>query len=349
MISIRSLTLYCLRAVGGFALARHLTRSQLRILCYHGFSIGDEYKIAPLMFMRAGTFERRMQILRKLRIPVISLDEGVRRLERGDIGNAETVITLDDGWASTLSVGLPILEKFGYPACVYVTTEHLAAGTEVFNVALSYMVRRSGRERLKLAGLHPRLDGTYEIGRDPDGAIRALIVAAEGAYPLAERQQLLHSIARVLGFDLQEVLNNGRFRLLASDELKEVSRRGMDIELHSHTHRLPHSGFEAMASEIEQNRQALARVLGRVPRHFCYPSGEHRAQHPEWLRRMGIVSATTCDPGLNDGTTSVMLLKRFLDSDEANDIAFEAEVCGVRELLRRARSRVRRLLNAGTA
>ena len=349
MTLVRSLALYCLRAVGGFALARHLTRKQLRILCYHGFSLGDEYEIAPLMFMRAETFERRMQILRKRRIPVISLDEGVRRLENGDIGNAETVITFDDGWASTLSVGLPILEKFGYPACVYVTTEHLAAGNEVFNVALSYMVRRSRRERLILEGLHARLDGTYEIGRDPDGAVRALIVAAEAAYPLAERQRLLQPIARVLGFELHEVLSNDRFRLLASDELKEISRRGMDVELHSHTHRLPDSGFEAMAVEVEQNRAALATLVGATPRHFCYPSGEYREQHPAWLRRIGIVSATTCDPGLNDRNTSPMLLKRFLDSEEASDLAFEAEVCGARELLRRARSAVRRVLNAGPA
>lgn len=349
MISARSLTLYCLRAVGGFALARYLTRKQLRVLCYHGFAIGDEHEIAPVMFMRGATFERRMRILKKLRIPVISLEEGVRRLENGEIANAETVITIDDGWASTLSIGLPILEKFGYPACVYVTTEHLTAGTEVFNVALSYMARRSGRPTLTLEGLHPQLDGTYNIGGDPDGAIRALIIAAETAYPLAERQRLLEPIARLLGFDLREVLSNGRFRLLASDELKEVSRRGMDVQLHTHSHRLPSGGFEALAEEIGQNRAALERVLGTRPHHLCYPSGEYSDQHPEWLRRLGIRSATTCDPGLNDRNTSVMLMKRYLDGEQASDIAFEAEVCGARELLRRIRSKVTKLRAAAAA
>jgi len=346
MASARSLTLalYCLRAVGGFALARHLTRNQLRILCYHGFSVGDEHEIAPHMFMRGETFARRMQILKKRRIPIISLEEGVKRLGNGEIGNAETVITLDDGWASTLSVGLPILEKFGYPACVYVTTEHLAAGTEVFNVALSYMIRRSGRQTLTLQGLHSRLDGTYDIGRDPDGAIRALIIAAEAAYPLAERQRLLQPIARILGFDLTEVLSDGRFRLLSSHELQELCRRGMGIQLHTHTHRLPHSGFQAMAQEIEQNREAIERVAGTTPRHLCYPSGEYGEQHPQWLRRLGVLSATTCDPGLNYRSTSVMLLKRFLDSEDSSDVAFEAEVCGARELLRRIRAKARRLL-----
>jgi peptidoglycan/xylan/chitin deacetylase (PgdA/CDA1 family) len=330
-------------------LARYLTRNQLRILCYHGFSIGDEYQIAPIMFMRGETFERRMLILKRRRIPVISLEEAVRRFESRDIANGETVITLDDGWASNLSIGLPILEKFGYPASVYATTEHFAGRPEVFNVAVSYMIRRSGRRTLTLEGLHPALDGTYELGEDPDTVIRGLLVAAERALSVAGRQQLLDPLARNLGLDLNEVLNNDRFRLLTPDEFKELSRRGVDIQLHTHSHHLPDSGFERMAEEIETNREALQKILGTLPRHFCYPSGEYSEQHPDWLRRLGIASATTCDPGLNGADASVMLMKRFIDSDHTTDIDFEAEVCGVREILRRVRARARQFLGVGAA
>src|SRR5262249_47830208 len=336
-----------LRLVGGFVLARYLTRRQLRILCYHGFSIGDEYQVAPIMFMRAETFERRMRILKKRQIPVISLEEGVRRFQSRDIASAETVITLDDGWASNLSIGQPILEKYGYPACVYATTEHFAAGPEVFNVAVSYMIRSSGRQTLTFEGLHPALDGTFRLGSDPDGAIRTFLGAAEDALSLAERQKLLGPIARALGLDLREVLKNDRFRLPMPEEFKELSRRGVDIELHTHTHHLPDSGFEEMAEEIEKNRDALQKIVGPVARHFCYPSGEYSEQHPEWLARLGIASATTCDPGLNGVGTSVMLMKRFIDSDQAADIDFEAEICGVREILRRVRSRTRQFLAVG--
>ena len=290
------------------------------------------------MFMRAETFERRMRILERRRIPVISLNEAVNRFENRDIANAETVITLDDGWASNLSIGLPILEKYGYPACVYATTEHFAAGPEVFNVAVSYMIRRSGRQTFTFEGLHPALDGTYHLGTDPDGVIRAFLVAAEGALSLVERQKLLGSIAASLGLDLSEVLSNDRFRLLTPGEFQELSRRGVDVQLHTHSHHLPDSGFETMAEEIEKNREALRKVIDTVPRHFCYPSGEYSEHHPSWLKKLGIVSATTCDPGLNGADASVMLMKRFVDSDQAADIDFEAEICGVREILRRVRA-----------
>jgi peptidoglycan/xylan/chitin deacetylase (PgdA/CDA1 family) len=332
--TLRTCALYICRAIGLFGLARHLTRRQLRILCYHGFSLGDEHEISPVMFLRGATFEQRMQILAKRRIPVITLDEAVRRLSNGGINNAETVITLDDGWASNLSVAAPILAKHGYPACVYISTEHLTAGTEVFNVALYYMICRSGRRRLTLAGLHPQIDGDYDIGTNAQATTGELIERAERALPLADRQKLLRPIAQALGLELDEVLRDGRFRLLSRAEIREAFRRGLDIQLHTHTHRLPADDFGAMAEELEQNRTMIEELTGVRPRHFCYPSGEYSEQQPEWLTRLGIVSATTCDRGLNDARTPVMLLKRFLDSDSKRSIAFEAEICGVRELLR---------------
>jgi peptidoglycan/xylan/chitin deacetylase (PgdA/CDA1 family) len=339
MSTFRLSALYVLRALGVFALAKYLTRKRLRILCYHSFSVGDEHEVDPVMFMRAQTFEQRMGILKKRGIPVVTLDEAVRKLRQRSIGNAETVITLDDGWVSNLTIGAPILEKYGYPACIYVSTEHLEAGTEVFNVALSYMVRRSGRRSLTLTGLHPQMDGTYAIDTDPDAAIVALIHAAERIGPVAARQQVLRPIARALGADLEEVLRDGRFRLLSRSEMQEASRRGLDIQMHTHTHHLPGNEFDAMAEEINVNRRMIRDITGVDPQHFCYPSGDYGAQHPAWLKSLGIASATTCNPGLNDASTSLLLLNRMLDSDRRSNIAFEAEICGVSELLRRLAGR----------
>jgi peptidoglycan/xylan/chitin deacetylase (PgdA/CDA1 family) len=348
VIDTRLLALYLIRAAGGFALAKFLTRKQLRILCYHGLAIGDEYEVAPHMFMRGSTFERRMAMLKKRGMPVIGLEEAVRRLDSHEIRHAETVITFDDGWASNLTIGWPILEKYNYPACVYVTTEHLAAGTEVFNVVLSYIVRRSVGKTFTLQGLHPVLDGTYTVPNQPDELIVALILAAERALPLAERQRSLRPIAQALGFDLENVLKNDRFRLLTDTEIRTLYRRGVDVQLHTHTHRLP-DNLELVISEISENRAAVTRITGHIPRHFCYPSGEYSERHPEWLRRLEVLSATTCDPGLNGFDSSALLLKRFLDSDSFTDIAFEAEICGVREIARLIRRRLARILQRTTS
>ncbi|HEX4049403.1 MAG TPA: polysaccharide deacetylase family protein [Steroidobacteraceae bacterium] len=288
------------------------------------------------MFIRSERFESRLNILRRRNIRVVSLDEGLRNRTSGQ---TRAVITFDDGWASNLSLALPILKKYHYPACVYVTTEHLEATPEVFNVVLLYLLLKSERATLNLLGLDPALDGTYDLSKDRHKIAQNLAERAEGAIPqLSNRQLLLRPIADALGVSLQEALKNDRFRLLRRDELKELGEQeGIDIGLHTHTHRLPDSTFEAMASEIERNRQALQNATQRDAHHFCYPSGLYSTQHPQWLRALGIQSATTCVPGLNGSNDSVMLLKRYLDNDCTSDLVFEAQVAGIHDLLQRLR------------
>jgi peptidoglycan/xylan/chitin deacetylase (PgdA/CDA1 family) len=325
------------RLLGAFALAQFLTRKRLRILCYHGFSRLDEHEVLPHVFMRKETFVRRMQILKRRRIPVIALDEALTRLKSGKVGSAETVITFDDGWASNLNIAAPVLESMRFPACIYVTTEHLEAGTEVFNVVLYYMLCRTSCSTLKLEGLDPAIDGSYGL-EDPVAARRAIVAAAELVCPvLSDRQRLLVPIAAALGFDLGEVLVDDRFRLMHRGEIEAMDRRGFDIELHTHTHRLPADSFEQTEDEIVRNRRALAKILGVEKNHLCFPSGEYDRRQLDWLRRLGIASATTCEPGLNGEKTDILQLKRYLDSEAGSDIGFEAEICGLRELARTIR------------
>lgn len=331
---LRFAALYAARFLGAFALARFLTRKRLRILCYHGFSFGDEHEVLPHVFMRRETFERRMKILKRRRIPVIGLGEALAKLKAGEVSDAEAVITFDDGWASNLGIAAPILEAFQFPACIYVTTEHLKAGTEVFNVALYYMLCRTSRTTLKIEGIDPAIDGSYALD-DVDAVQRSIVANAERLFPvLSNRQQLLIPISGALGFDLKEVLKGDRFRLMTRRELEAMQSRGFDIELHTHTHRLPEGSLDEVKFEILSNRRALAEIFGVDKHHLCYPSGRYGVRHLEWLPQLEISSATTCEPGFNEVKTDVLQLRRYLDSEAVSDISFEAEICGVRELAR---------------
>jgi peptidoglycan/xylan/chitin deacetylase (PgdA/CDA1 family) len=301
----------------------------------------DEHEAMPHVFMRKETFVRRLQILKKHRIPVIALNDALIRLKSGKISNSETVITFDDGWASNLSVAAPVLEAFRFPACIYVTTEHLEAGAEVFNVVLYYMLCRTSRSTFKLEGLDPAIDGMYSLEQEPVVVQRSIIAAVERTFPaLSDRQRLLVPIAAALGFDLGEILEGGRFQLMHRTEMQEMHRRGFDIELHTHTHRLPATSFEQTQDEIVRNRRALAEILGVEKNHLCYPSGEYSPRQLEWLPRLGIASATTCEPGFNGGKTDILQLRRYLDSEAVSDISFEAEISGLRELARIIRRRL---------
>ena len=337
MSHLKRVLFHCIRLAGGFAIAQRITRTQLRILCYHGFSISDEHELAPYVFMRTETFERRMRTLHKRGLSVISLDEAVERLRAGTITKGETVITFDDGWASDLLI-MPILESYRFPACVYITTEHLNAGTEAFNVILAQMVRRSQKDSIFLRNIHPLIDGDYAIAQDPALALGKILAATGKIGSLQDCQRLLRPLAEALGLDYEAFVAGGRFQFLTKEQIEALARTGVSIQLHTHSHHLPSENFDAMATEIQKNRAAIAALTGTEPTHFCYPSGEYSAWHPEWLARLGVVSATTCDSGFNNSGDSLLLLNRYLDSEFTSDIEFEAEVTGFRELLRRMRS-----------
>lgn len=335
MKHVKRTLLYIARALGGFRLSRHLTRRELRILCYHGFSVGNEFLCLPGMFMRAETFARRMAILDRMGLPVISLDEAVDKLKADLIRNCEVVITFDDGWASNLSIAYPILKSHRFPATIYITTEHLGYGTEVFNVVLHYLFLSSPLSSVTFEGIHPEIDGHYEVKPNVVPAVHRIIRAAARHLSLGERQARLGRMAAALGLDIDIVLQGDRFRLLTAEQIGQLSRDGVTIGLHTHTHDLPTESAEAVRAEITRNRDAVEAITGKRARHFCYPSGIHGEQHPEWLSAIGIESATTCDAGLNDSTTDCLLLRRYLDQENFSDIEFEASVAGFRHLLRR--------------
>lgn len=335
---LRRTVFHALKAVGGFAVAQRLTRRQLRILCYHGFSITDEHELAPYVFMRLETFERRMRILHNRNLPVVSLEEGLRRLTSGELKSCETVLTFDDGWSSNLKV-TPILMRYGYPACVYVTTEHFAAGTQAFNVTVTHLIHASRQSSFSLHGVHAAVDGDYALTSDVDraAAVVGLLRAATEIDSLSERQALLPLLARALGIDYHNFVAGGRFQFVDASQLRELIAAGISVEMHSHSHNLPDT-YEGTRREIETNRAVIFGLTGTPPTHFCYPSGRYSKQHPQWLPALGIASATTCDAGMNDSPNLIMRLRRYLDSDTTSDIEFEAEVAGLRELYRKVRS-----------
>jgi len=59
------------------------------------------------------------------------------------------------------------------------------------------------------------------------------------------------------------------------------------------------------------------------------------------LKHEHVESAVTCDTGLNYADTPRLALKRFLDCQHVSEIEFEAELSGLKEIMRKARSVIR--------
>ncbi|MDF7774596.1 polysaccharide deacetylase family protein [Sphingomonas sp. AOB5] len=306
------------RVSGLSALARAATAKQLRILCYHGLWITPGPGFGTCLFMDPAPFEDRMRRLKRSGRPVLGLDEAVARLEANDLPPASVVITIDDGWVSTLTHMLPVLERYELPATLYATTWYSSRDLPVINVAVAYLLAMTSRRDIALAPTISRIE----------------------ALPEDQRLDALRDLGRELGVS-EAWLDQRQFHLLREHELVEAHARGLDLQLHTHRHIDVSGRIGLLTGEIDENRAFLERITGERATHFCYPSGTYHHSAPALLAESGVRSATLVSEGLNAPGTNAYALRRFVDGRNVAPVEFDAYLSGTLHYLSEARTLAR--------
>lgn len=308
--------LHAAALTGLSALARYKTRSHLRILCYHGLWLSPGKPFGNCLFMVPGQFEARMAALARSRSPVLPLGEAVELLAADRLPAAATVITIDDGWASTHSHMLPILEHYRLPATLYATTWYSGRDLPVINVAVDHLLSVSGR-------------------RD---VARAAAIRDIERLPESERLEALRRLGNALGVS-EAWLDARQFHLMRPAELADAHARGLDLQLHTHRHVDVGASLGLLDREIADNRAFLAAATGAAPAtHFCYPSGTYHPAAPALLAASRVRSATLVDEGINAPGTNAFALRRFVDGPSVSPAEFQAYLSGTLEHLARLRT-----------
>lgn len=327
-IAVRRIVLTAVKALGGFALLRFLTRDQVRILCYHGFSQDDEHKFRTKYFIRPTTFERRLVILRRRGFKVITLDALEHALKKKSLPNDCAVITIDDGMRSVLTYAAPILLRHKIPATLYVTSYYVTHQVPISTFAAQYVLwtahRRSlGSRFFVFRSLRLDLSTAQGLSEATISTIRMFSqLVNEGL-----RQAALLELQSCVLPEEPQLLNSGKFHLMSIKELESLSSYNIDVQLHTHRHTFPDN--EAHCSkELLENQQALSTINPKM-RHFCFPSGEFKPHQLQWLENLGVATATTCENGLVNKKSNAFALPRFLDGELVSDLDFEAEICGI--------------------
>ncbi|HEV2748680.1 MAG TPA: polysaccharide deacetylase family protein [Allosphingosinicella sp.] len=304
------------RAAGLSAAARRATAGQLRILCYHGIWVTPGYEFGDCTFISAAQFEARMARLKRSGRPVLPLAEAVDRLADGSLPEAAVAITIDDGWVSTLTHMLPVLEAYDLPATLYATTWYAGRALPVVNVAVDYLRKAAGR---------PDIDAAAKTAQ-----IEAL--------PVDERLDALRGFGAELGVD-EAWLELRQFNIMSADEFADAHRRGLDIQLHTHRHIDIAAEVDSLPREIAENRAFLRGALGDLPfTHFCHPSGTDHPRARALLAAAGMRSATLVDEGLNAPGSDPLALRRLLDGRRVSDAEFDAYLSGMLHCISRLRA-----------
>jgi peptidoglycan/xylan/chitin deacetylase (PgdA/CDA1 family) len=268
--------------------ARYRGRGMIFVL----HSVVDDEGSYPDESLRCSVrqLERALRWLRGENIDFVDLDEAVRRL-RSRSPRPFACFTFDDGYADNLSRALPIMERFGAPFTVYVTTGMVTREIDGWWFGLAALIR--SRDHVKLT--------SHLSVECPDLARKKLAFRRLERLIHQDFSLLPHLRAAIAqgGIDCRALVDR---EALSEDQLNRLSRHPLvTIGGHTTTHRnLAEASASAVRSEIAENRRFLQNVTGQPVEHFAYPFGHERAcgqREARICREIGFRTAVTTRPG----------------------------------------------------
>lgn len=344
----KKVTLIGARTCGAYSAFSHSTwRAQrLLILGYHGISLHDEHDWRPALFMPPEIFADRMKAIERMRCRVLPLGVAIDRLQSGTLAPMSVVITFDDGFYNFFAAAYPILKEFGYPATVYQTTFYSRWNKPIFHLLCHYLLWKASGKTIEARTIIGRT-GLFDLrtaeGIDAAGLEIWNFARTNGLSPV-ERQRLAKTLADSVGQDYQMISDQRLFNLMNKEELSQMVKCGVDIQLHTHRHRVP-TRKDLFLKELMDNQDFLKEIGQPKATHFTYPSGVFRDEVFPWLVEFGVRTATTCQTGLLGSGSNLLCLPRFIDAPQTSNLEFEAWLCGFREILPR-RKNGRRLVRS---
>lgn len=334
---IVKLLFYCVsKLLGLFRLSQWVTRKRLKILCYHGLALADEANFRPTLFIRPERFAQRLATIQRYGFRVLPLNDAIKRLYTGKLPKYVLVITADDGFHSFHQLAVPYLQRYAFPATVYVTTYYVVNANPVFRLVVQYMFWKSKKRELVLKNVPWSANRIVDLSNleQAGQAMWSCINYGERECTEAMRSALCKDLGQMLETSYEDIAHTKILNLMTPDELRSLAAASIDVQLHTHRHIFPIDNETLARREIADNRAAIKRWLVTETCHFCYPSGIWDKRQWAWLDSMNMKSSTTCIPGLNSDRTPKHALRRFLDGENIHLLEFEAEITGFASLLR---------------
>lgn len=307
-------------------------------LCYH--RVSDEADVPdPWLVVGTETFRRQIETLRRSYELVTARELAAELSAGGRPRRPLCAITFDDGYADNLYAGLPVLERLGAPATLFVATDAMTGGAlwyERVGAIVKGALARGARGELAAVaaeslGRAPTGDeGAVELARDLCAAFKKL--------PSAERRSRVDALQSRLGPPEPGALPG----FLSWDEVRELVRAGWEIGNHTRTHPiLPEAPDAEAEEEIRSSHETLCRELGAAPVGFAYPNGDTDDRIVERVRAAGYRYAVVALPRQARPADPYRVARRCIsDHDSAgwsgsfSSASFLAEVEGALDRLR---------------
>ena len=285
-----------------------LSRPSIACLTFHRIAEVKEEEIGPYpaITISPSAFEAIIAFFSKY-FRAMAFPELVTQLaNREPLPSNAFAVTFDDGFVDTWSVAKPILENYGVPATVFVTTGFISGEIYPYEFELADTI--AFRD-----GLHFHWDGfdyhwDFKSKGDRERCY-AEIKRIGKPYPYSLRRDLMTTV-----LEGHEPLSQKRALYMNWRQVVELSRCSF-VTIGAHTHRhvlLPSLTQEAARDEIDSSKNILQAKLGTPINHFSYPYGASNRTVKSLVQNCGFTSAVGGRPGgVDPGSVDCFAIPRL--------------------------------------
>ena len=273
----------------------------LAVLTYHRVDEPGDDLHPGMISATPAAFARQVALLARS-YHVVGLDEVLARREGGSaLPPRSVLVTFDDAYRDVAEHAWPVLQAHQLPATLFVPTAFPGDRTRAF---WWDRLHRAVMRCEKQGAVRTPLGTVTLTGETHRRAASRQLRGAVKRLPHDEAMAAVDSTVTVLeaGESAPDAeAETRRGPVLSWEELRELSRQGMTLGVHTRTHplldRLPPA---LLGPEIAGARADLEREIGGTFSAIAYPNGNHSAPVRAAAAEAGMRLGFTTRRGLND-------------------------------------------------
>jgi peptidoglycan/xylan/chitin deacetylase (PgdA/CDA1 family) len=329
---------------------RTLLRRRAVVLTYHGVLTGggEGYEFLNHNFVPAQVFDRQMRWVREQYRP-LPLSLLVRYYRDGQPPPPRSIaITFDDGFANNYSAAFPILQRYGIPFTVFLTTGLLDhPGTLLWTERVKRSIYLSDRSEvtLDLFGREVRLNLHSTEGRA--AATRTVLLELKHQ-AVAVRDAAISEIEGRCGRPSLRDADRERFQFLSWDQVRSLAAAGVEFGSHTVNHPIvSRLDGRSLEFELRESKRRLETELARPCDLFAYPNGspaDFGEREKQALAAAGYAAAFALTGRVNRRAPDLYALDRVNIGRQLDDASFDLAATGLLGLARDTRAGLRTAL-----
>jgi peptidoglycan/xylan/chitin deacetylase (PgdA/CDA1 family) len=243
---------------------------------------------------------------------VLPLSEAIERLVKRSLPPRAACITFDDGYRDNFTVASPVMQRYGLPSTIFVSTGFLDGG-RMWNDSVIEAVRNAPGPKLDSQSLEL---GVHPIATDAERAKTIDNLLEQLKYlPFAQRLARVTELCGLVGANLPNNL------MMSTAEV--IAARSTNIEIGAHTVNHPiltQIDDQQARNEMAESKARLEQILKEKITLFAYPNGrpdqDYATRHAQMVKDAGFKMAVSTASGAASAGSDLYQLPRYAPWDK---------------------------------